>query len=581
MGRVIGNSTKLYRRETADKAIAMLKERITLANASEDFIYWIDKAVVFGSYIDSDEEHLADVNIAIYVTERYDMQTIRKLSVEQSYEANFEGSYLGRMFWAREKLFKYIRNRKVVIALCEGKETDQASQSIRENASVIYANGYEVLYERENVSIQGWGEGDVRNKKYRLTILYTKQYEKYMNKIQKAMESYPVEVIAYDMEEVNQELMQTLLTQPVTVYDTIALIMEQLDADADILRMLIPYYRQGKDRVVTFDLNHIDEEIGNLRSICMNHQLQNACRNQWRNFAKSTEAFKRGRQEEFEPFVAELVKWLYPQGVSIWCGNSKHRWSVLIESNTKEGRKAFAICMNSKENCQYFMAETQEGNPNRVPREAYTKHMGHNAYHALEYIRSVLCQYEMSDEKGVGRFSAHQGKWREEVLDGFMSLKDEINITFSEEYGQMVANGEFIEAREEVLVDVLEEMSPEIFDDGLFQETFKEGKKRRRYSNQSERNPRARKKCLEYWGYRCQACGMQFDEVYGSRGKGYIHVHHHKLVSKQKGEYELNPIEDLIPLCPNCHAMIHIKEDEMSVDELKLLYKQMRQSEAD
>ena len=84
-----------------------------------------------------------------------------------------------------------------------------------------------------------------------------------------------------------------------------------------------------------------------------------------------------------------------------------------------------------------------------------------------------------------------------------------------------------------------------------------------------ERNSRARDKCLELHGYSCAVCGFSFEEVYGSLGHQYIHVHHRVDLAAQHSTYEVNPETDLIPLCPNCHAMVHQETPAMSIDELK------------
>ncbi|MDB9470225.1 hypothetical protein PN480_18680 [Dolichospermum circinale CS-1225] len=34
-------------------------------------------------------------------------------------------------------------------------------------------------------------------------------------------------------------------------------------------------------------------------------------------------------------------------------------------------------------------------------------------------------------------------------------------------------------------------------------------------------------------------------------------------------EYEVDPIKDLRPVCPNCHAMIHRRLPPLSIDEIK------------
>ena len=87
--------------------------------------------------------------------------------------------------------------------------------------------------------------------------------------------------------------------------------------------------------------------------------------------------------------------------------------------------------------------------------------------------------------------------------------------------------------------------------------------------NSYERNPKARAKCIENYGCKCQCCGLDFEDRYGEIGKGFIHVHHLKLISEIGNKYEVDPIKDLIPLCPNCHAMIHKKNPPFSIDELK------------
>lgn len=75
-----------------------------------------------------------------------------------------------------------------------------------------------------------------------------------------------------------------------------------------------------------------------------------------------------------------------------------------------------------------------------------------------------------------------------------------------------------------------------------------------------ERNPLARKECLDLFGYSCSICGMNFEKVYGEIGKNFIHVHHKTFISTKDGNsHQINPRTDLIPVCPNCHAMLHRK----------------------
>ena len=68
------------------------------------------------------------------------------------------------------------------------------------------------------------------------------------------------------------------------------------------------------------------------------------------------------------------------------------------------------------------------------------------------------------------------------------------------------------------------------------------------------------------------ACGFNFESVYGEHGAGFIHVHHVKPIAESGGQIEVDPEEDLIVLCPNCHAMVHRRrEHTLTLDELRTL----------
>lgn len=87
--------------------------------------------------------------------------------------------------------------------------------------------------------------------------------------------------------------------------------------------------------------------------------------------------------------------------------------------------------------------------------------------------------------------------------------------------------------------------------------------------NVYERNTAARNKCIEHFGYKCQICEFDFENIYGKIGRDFIHVHHKIDISTIGTEYELNPILDLIPVCPNCHAMLHKKKPAYTIDKIK------------
>lgn len=86
-----------------------------------------------------------------------------------------------------------------------------------------------------------------------------------------------------------------------------------------------------------------------------------------------------------------------------------------------------------------------------------------------------------------------------------------------------------------------------------------------------ERNTQARRECLNHYGYACAACGINFGERFGEEFEGLITAHHLEPVSFG-GKRTTDPVSDMRPLCPNCHAMVHYQRgsnNPRSIDELK------------
>jgi hypothetical protein len=102
-------------------------------------------------------------------------------------------------------------------------------------------------------------------------------------------------------------------------------------------------------------------------------------------------------------------------------------------------------------------------------------------------------------------------------------------------------------------------------------EVFFEGGKTQVMVDAYERNWKARQACIVFHGTACAICGFDFSKVYGEIAKDFIHVHHVKAISAQDGPYEVDPQKDLVPVCPNCHAVLHMKTPCYEVDEVKSL----------
>lgn len=111
-----------------------------------------------------------------------------------------------------------------------------------------------------------------------------------------------------------------------------------------------------------------------------------------------------------------------------------------------------------------------------------------------------------------------------------------------------------------------EDNFPEVLPDN---QIYGEGSKKRITINAYERDKGARDACIRRYGTRCVVCQISFKEVYGHIGKGFIHVHHKKPLAIRRGEYRINPVKDLVPVCPNCHAMLHTSQPPLSIEELR------------
>jgi predicted HNH restriction endonuclease len=101
-------------------------------------------------------------------------------------------------------------------------------------------------------------------------------------------------------------------------------------------------------------------------------------------------------------------------------------------------------------------------------------------------------------------------------------------------------------------------------------EMFREGKVVQVFVNRYERNQKARQACIKHYGNKCFVCNFDFGVTYGEIAQGFIHVHHLKRLSDINEEYEVDPITDLVPVCANCHSVIHLTRPAMTIEELKM-----------
>jgi 5-methylcytosine-specific restriction enzyme A len=98
-----------------------------------------------------------------------------------------------------------------------------------------------------------------------------------------------------------------------------------------------------------------------------------------------------------------------------------------------------------------------------------------------------------------------------------------------------------------------------------------EGAKTRIEVNRYERDRRNRAAALAIHGYVCKACDLDMGERYGAAAAGLIEVHHVTPVSEVGEGYIVDPSNDLVPLCPNCHSVTHRRSPSYSVGEVRAM----------
>lgn len=195
-------------------------------------------------------------------------------------------------------------------------------------------------------------------------------------------------------------------------------------------------------------------------------------------------------------------------------------------------------------------------------------------YAILKKIRAC------TDEEIETLWPGNTGRWKyitdfSEVreIDPAFNLEEALPAERAKHYSHLMTYGKISDEDESILQDRISRKVASYFPEELDATTkLFEGGVREITVNAYERDPRARAECLKSHGYDCEICKFSFEKVYGELGKNYIHVHHKIPLFIRQGQYQVDPKTDLIPVCPNCHAMLHRSNPPMSPDELKEIY---------
>lgn len=169
-------------------------------------------------------------------------------------------------------------------------------------------------------------------------------------------------------------------------------------------------------------------------------------------------------------------------------------------------------------------------------------------------------ELDVQATRGVRQLTSATAALFEDILAATDDLTEEIEVT-----------SDMIEGRVKKRIKEQAPL-PEEIEPG----TYREGASTSVLVNRYERDLKARAACIAMYGSFCHACYFDFADTYGPEFAGFIHVHHLVPLSDVGENYEVNPETDLIPVCPNCHSLIHRRNPPYTIDEVQqMLYSQL------
>jgi hypothetical protein len=135
-------------------------------------------------------------------------------------------------------------------------------------------------------------------------------------------------------------------------------------------------------------------------------------------------------------------------------------------------------------------------------------------------------------------------------------------ITFlSERIGQMLPQPAHCESRANTVPSAPKEETGD--------PQFEEGATIQSIVNRYERDPAARERCIAHYGPVCVVCQLSLADRYGHEVNGLIHVHHLTPLARIGKRTTIDPVRDLRPVCPNCHAVIHSTTPSRTIAQVR------------
>ena len=233
-------------------------------------------------------------------------------------------------------------------------------------------------------------------------------------------------------------------------------------------------------------------------------------------------------------------------------GSLVGRWSCISHKKIRIGDRAFLVRLNAE--VKGIMASGYvNSEPFLAPHWSEKNKLAHYVMIDFEIILNPYKEPILPiEELSIGNYTKKQ--WSPQGSG--VSIKRELVDDLEEKWFKFITTN---------IVNSTRSGKQEISRTNI----FTEGQSSEVVLTRYERNPYARGVCLEHYGYACSVCDFYFKEYYGEIGQNFIHVHHLTQISTADKPYVVDPVRDLRPVCPNCHAMLHKRKIPYSIEELK------------
>lgn len=139
-----------FKREKAKETLENVIQKIKIVNESPEYIYYISKAIVFGSYINTDKEYIGDLDIGLYFELKDKSKSEEYQNCQRCAKAGKSNlPFILKLIYGKEEIAKFIKDKKRIIDLHDVERAKKEAEYYNDPYCYIFADRYETIYKFE------------------------------------------------------------------------------------------------------------------------------------------------------------------------------------------------------------------------------------------------------------------------------------------------------------------------------------------------------------------------------------------------------------------------------------------------